>query len=745
MDYKNELNKNQYEAVSSNEQYLRIIAGAGSGKTRVLTYRIAYLIDVFKVRPYEIVAITFTNKVAKEMRERTASLLPDFNLAGLSISTFHSFCARFLRVEAENLGIPRNYTIYDDDDTSRLIKMIGVDKGYKKTDEIVTQAMNYIGSKKMQGLLPSEVKLKLNGNPREKTLLEFFKEYEYRKNEAGALDFDDLLIYTIKILREFPEVRARYTGKIKHILVDEFQDTNDVQFELLKLLTDKETCVYVVGDPDQTIYTWRGANQKIILEIDKFFSPMKTIILNENYRSTTKILDASNKLIAFNKERVKKDLFTNNKDGEDITLKSLDSSIAEANFIANTILELKEKNKDFKYKDVAVLYRSSYLSLKIENAFTTRGIPYQVYGGLKFYSRKEIKDALAYFHILFNDKDDVSFLRIINFPRRGFGDKSIDKLRSEASSLNKGMLEYLRMIKHLRTELKPSLINAMEDLIEKLDETKKKLNLNLEAYSEVLDQFLKNIGFYKAIQDTEEDDDKLENVHALIDDIRNYLKEHPESNFEEYLQNITLMTSQDEIKGDDNVSLMTVHTAKGLEFNYVFVIGLNDGVFPNQRAINERDKDGLEEERRLAYVAFTRAKKKLYVTLNRDYSYVNSSTNVPSRFIKEAGLQIPSFSYMGVNLDSSQNNSSNNLYFYDSKKNNEGTGIFKKATRPMKGFTELNLGNGLNWKVGDTCKHSIFGVGKVTKVDGDIINVVFDDFGLKVLLGTHKALSKIED
>ena len=745
MDYKNELNKNQYEAVSSNEQYLRIIAGAGSGKTRVLTYRIAYLIDVFKVRPYEIVAITFTNKVAKEMRERTASLLPDFNLAGLSISTFHSFCARFLRVEAENLGIPRNYTIYDDDDTSRLIKMIGVDKGYKKTDEIVTLAINYIGSKKMQGLLPSEVKLKLNGNPREKTLLEFFKGYEYRKNEAGALDFDDLLIYTIKILREFPEVRARYTGKIKHILVDEFQDTNDVQFELLKLLTDKETCVYVVGDPDQTIYTWRGANQKIILEIDKFFSPMKTIILNENYRSTTKILDASNKLIAFNKERVKKDLFTNNKDGEDITLKSLDSSIAEANFIANTILELKEKNKDFKYKDVAVLYRSSYLSLKIENAFTTRGIPYQVYGGLKFYSRKEIKDALAYFHILFNDKDDVSFLRIINFPRRGFGDKSIDKLRSEASSLNKGMLEYLRMIKHLRTELKPSLINAMEDLIEKLDETKKKLNLNLEAYSEVLDQFLKNIGFYKAIQDTEEDDDKLENVHALIDDIRNYLKEHPESNFEEYLQNITLMTSQDEIKGDDNVSLMTVHTAKGLEFNYVFVIGLNDGVFPNQRAINERDKDGLEEERRLAYVAFTRAKKKLYVTLNRDYSYVNSSTNVPSRFIKEAGLQIPSFSYMGVNLDSSQNNSSNNLYFYDSKKNNEGTGIFKKATRPMKGFTELNLGNGLNWKVGDTCKHSIFGVGKVTKVDGDIINVVFDDFGLKVLLGTHKALSKIED
>ena len=745
MDYQNELNKNQFEAVSSADQYLRIIAGAGSGKTRVLTYRIAYLIDVFKVRPYEIVAITFTNKVAREMQERTSALLPDFNLAGLTISTFHSFCARFLRVEAEHLGIPRNYTIYDDDDTLRLIKMIGVDKGYKKTDEIIAQAVNYIGGKKMRGLLPSEVKLNNYGNPREKILLEFFKEYEYRKNEAGALDFDDLLIYTIKILREFPEVRARYNQKIKHILVDEFQDTNDVQFELLKLLTNRETCVYVVGDPDQTIYTWRGANQKIILEIDKVFSPMKTIILNENYRSTTKILEASNKLIAFNKERVKKDLFTNNATGDDITLKALDSSIAEANFVANTILELKEKDSNFKFKDVAILYRSSYLSLKIENAFTTRGIPYRVYGGLKFYARKEIKDALAYFHIIFNDKDDISFLRIINFPRRGFGDKSVDKLRAEASALNLGLLEYFRVIDRYHSEIKPSLVKSVQELIAKMDSTKSKLNLNLEAYSEVLDQFLKNIGFYKALEDSEEDDDKLENVHALIDDIRNYLREHPESNFEEYLQNIALMTSQDEIKGDDNVSLMTVHTAKGLEFNYVFVIGLNDGVFPNQRAINERDKEGLEEERRLAYVAFTRAKKKLYVTLNRDYSYVSSSTNTPSRFIKEAGLKIPSFSYMGVDVGSVSDNRSGNLYFIDPKKTTEGNGIFTKATKPVSGFTEINIGNGINWKVGDKVNHKVFGNGYVSKVENDIIDVVFDDFGLKRLLGSHKALSKIED
>lgn len=742
MNYQKELNQNQYEAVSSAEQYLRIIAGAGSGKTRVLTYRIAYLIDVFKVRPYEILAITFTNKVAKEMQERTASLLPDFNLSGLTISTFHSFCARFLRIEAEYLGIPRNYTIYDDDDSLRLIKMIGVDKGYKKTDDINTQAYKYISFKKMQGLLPSQVKLTTHSNPREKIFLDYFKEYERRKSESGALDFDDLLIYTIKILRDYPEVRAKYTQRIRHILVDEFQDTNDVQFELLKLLTDHTTCIYVVGDPDQTIYTWRGANQGIILNIDRVFSPMKTIILNENYRSTTKILEASNKLISFNKERVKKDLFTNNSGGDDITLKSLDSSIAEANFVANTILELKNSDKNFAYKNVAILYRSSYLSLKIENAFTTRGIPYRVYGGLKFYARKEIKDALAYFHLLFNDKDDVSFLRICNFPRRGFGDKSIEKLTQEASSNGLALFEYVRKIKLYNSSIKSSILKEMEELVEKMDSTRQKLNLNLEAYSEVLDQFLKNINFYKALEDSEEDDDKLENVHALIDDIRNYLKEHPDSNFEEYLQNITLMTSQDEIKGDDNVSLMTVHTAKGLEFDYVFVIGLNDGVFPNQRAIQERDKEGLEEERRLAYVAFTRAKKRLYVTSNRDYSYASQSTNVPSRFIKEAGLKMPSFTYMGMEFSGGN---SGNLYYYNSKKNVEGNGLFVKSTKPARDFTEINIGNGIKWNVNDRCNHNIFGKGTVTRVDGDIIDVTFDDFGNKKLLGSHKALSKIED
>ncbi len=740
MNYEKELNDKQFQAVSSERQYLRIIAGAGSGKTRVLTYRIAYLIEKFDVRPYQILAITFTNKVAKEMQERTSALLPGYNLSGLQISTFHSFCAKFLRCEIDHLGISSNYTIYDDEDSLRLIKMIGVDKGFKKTDDTIKQAFNFISKKKMLGEMPSDVKL--GPNPKEKLFLEFFKEYEKRKAEAVALDFDDLLIYTIKILKSFPEVKEKYSNRFKHILVDEFQDTNDVQFELLHLLTNSETSIYVVGDPDQTIYTWRGANQAIILDINKVFRPMETIILNENYRSTTKILDASNKLIANNSERVKKDLFTNNDGGADIVLKSLDSSISEANFIANTIFEIKRKDGESIYTNIAILYRSSYLSLKIENALTTRGIPYRVYGGLKFYSRKEIKDALAYFRLLVNDKDDVSFERIINIPRRGFGEKSIDLLKEEARSVGLPLLQYFKKIDSFTTHLKPSLVKSVKELIEKMESTTRKLNENLEAYSEVLDQFLKDINFYKNFEDAEDGEDRIENIRALIDDVRNYLKNNPESNFEEYLQNITLMTSQDEITGDNAVSLMTVHTAKGLEFDYVFVMGFSDGVFPNQRAISERTNAGLEEERRLAYVAFTRAKKQLYITFNRDYSYTLQAANTPSRFIKEAGLNYSQFTFGGMTFGNNET-SRPNVYYYDVNKNTKGEGIFKTATKKLGGFTEINVGNDITWSVGDFCMHTVFGRGKITKVEGDIVEVVFDDFGKKSLLANHKSLSKI--
>lgn len=735
MNYENELNKNQYEAVTSNAKYLRIIAGAGSGKTRVLTYRIAYLIEQFRINPYQILAITFTNKVAKEMKERTIKLLPNFNLAGLTISTFHSFCARFLRKEIDVLGITNNFLILDDEDQTRLLKNIATDFGYKKSDDIVDEASGFIAHNKTEGKLPSDIvpnKLK----PNEKKLYNFFIEYEKRKNEMKSLDFDDLLIYTIKILEHYPDVKERYNNHYRHILIDEFQDTNDTQYRLVHLLMGRETSLYVVGDPDQTIYTWRGANQSIIMnELKEDFYPLTTVILNENYRSTSEILDAANKLISHNKEREPKDLFTNNGNGKRISINSFDTSLNEGNFVARKIEELKRNNKDFSYNDVAILYRSSYLSLKIENALIAHKIPYRVYGGTKFYSRKEIKDCLAYFRLLINEDDDISFERIVNVPRRAIGETSVAYLKDEARRNNLSMIKYLKEITHFDTSLKSKVITSLTELINKLDETRNKLTENLEAYSEVLNKFIIDIGYNDYLEEKDETKDKVENVKALIDDIRSYLKTNPESSFDEYLQNITLITSQDEIENVDNVSLMTVHTAKGLEFNYVFIIGFNQGIFPNRRSAEE-SPIGLEEERRLAYVAFTRARKELFLTLNREFSYSLSTNNIPSMFIQEAGIKLDNFRFVP------QHESNDRIYRYnmDNPYENNSKPKYIQST-----VIDLKKGNGITWNVGDTCYHKVFKEGKVLSVNGDIIEVDFIDFGKKTLLGSHPMLSKKEN
>ncbi|HBP44093.1 MAG TPA: ATP-dependent DNA helicase PcrA [Clostridiales bacterium] len=736
MNYKSELNQNQYEAVTSNAKYLRIIAGAGSGKTRVLTYRIAYLIEAFQIDPYQILAITFTNKVAKEMKERTIKLLPDYNLDGLMISTFHSFCARFLRREIEVLGITNRFLILDDEDQTRLIKNIAADFGFRKSDDIVDEARKFISKNKTEGKLPSDIvvdKLKTN----EKKFYNFFVEYEKRKNEMKSLDFDDLLIYTIIILENYPLVKARYNNRYTHILVDEFQDTNNTQYRLLKLLMGDNTSLYVVGDPDQTIYTWRGANQSIIMQgLKDDFYPLKTIVLNENYRSTSEILNAANKLIAYNKEREPKDLFTNNGNGKRISINSFDNSLLEGKFVANKILELKREHQNFTFNQVAILYRSSYLSLKIENALIANQIPYKVYGGTKFYARKEIKDCLAYFRLLINEDDDISFERIINVPRRGIGDTSVLNLKEEARNGHLSMIKYIKDIIHFDTSLKAKVINEITSLIHKLDDTRNKLTNNLESYSEVLNEFIVDIGYHDYLEEKDETKDKVENVKALIDDIRSYLKEHPESSFDEYLQNITLITSQDEIENQDNVSLMTVHTAKGLEFDYVFIIGLNQGVFPNRRASEESSR-GLEEERRLAYVAFTRAKKELYLTLNREYSYSLGMNNIPSMFIKEAGIKFDNFRFIPPT-------SSNGPSIYQFNMNNP----YEKVDKPKynnSNIISVTKSNGIKWEVGDTCFHKVFKEGKVLKVEGDIIEVDFKDFGKKTLLGNHPMLSKKEN
>lgn len=741
MNFERELNDKQYEAVTAKDQYLRIIAGAGSGKTRVLTYRIAYLVGVLGVFPQEIMAITFTNKVANEMKERVMKLLPDVSLSSLQISTFHSFCAKVLRREISVLGFPSNFVIFDDDDQEKLVKTIAVDFGYKKGDSEVKDALNYIGYQKMLGKLPQDInENELKHSDRVK--FDFFVEYEKRKNESFCLDFDDLLIYTIKIFENYDDVLRKYQNRFKHILVDEFQDTNDTQFKLLRLLTTSYNSLYVVGDPDQTIYTWRGANHRIILDIDKLYSPLRTIILNQNYRSTKPILDVANCLINNNKERMKKDLFTEIESREKVDLFSFVDGGHEAEFVAKTIMDIKNHNVDCRFNDFAILYRSSSSSLKFENALVSRRIPYRIYGGVKFYGRKEVKDALAYFRLFINPRDNVSFERIYNVPRRGFGESSFEIFKKEAKELNLPYMEYLYKLKDLDSELKPVLKAKLIELAEEMTKVTNKLSENLEAYSEVLEAFLRKIGYLQYLVDEDEDkeDESVKNVRELIDDVRNYLKTHEDSNFEEYLQNITLLTSQDEIDGSDRVNLMTVHTAKGLEFKYVFVVNFSDGSFPNSRAIMDGREKSLEEERRLAYVAFTRAKNKLYITYNSGFNYTSNGNNTPSRFIKEANLHYTpteNNNFVGI-----ERRGSMNIYQYNFDKNNKGTGYTPRTPAPRTNVFEVSGGNGIKWSVGDTAIHKIFGEGKVISVNGDIIEVDFTSCGRKKLLGSHKTLSK---
>ena len=414
MNFEKELNERQLEAVTSSSQYLRIVAGAGSGKTRVLTYRIAFLLSELGVAPWSILAITFTNKVAQEMRARVIKMINNDD-RDLTIKTFHSFAAMFLRREISVLGFPQSFTILDEEDQTKLIKDIAAEMGFKRGDKIVGKTLSYIGSCKLQEKYPEEIKIIKPKFEDERTCLEIYTRYEEEKNKNLSLDFDDLLLKANFILENYPDIRTKWQRKFSHILIDEFQDTNNVEYKMVRMLMKPTTCLYVVGDPDQTIYTWRGANQEIILHLEDHFPLMETIILDRNYRSTQNILDSANKLIAHNKLRVPKNLYTTANPGDKVVVHGSPFAKSEADYVAKEVKRLMQLDH-YSYSDIVILYRSNYVTMEFEAAFTKYQIPYQIYGGLKFYQRKEIKDVLAYFHLIVNQKDDISFERIINVP-----------------------------------------------------------------------------------------------------------------------------------------------------------------------------------------------------------------------------------------------------------------------------------------------------------------------------------------
>ena len=736
MNYQNDLNENQYNAVTTEAQHVRVIAGAGSGKTRVLTYRISYLISELGVEPWKILAITFTNKVANEMKARVIKMIPEAE-HDLTIKTFHSFAALFLRHEISILGFPSSFIILDEEDQTKLIKDIAAEMGFKRGDKIVGVTLNYIGKQKLLEKYPDDINIVKPAFEDEKTCLEIYQRYEEEKYKNFALDFDDLLLLTNRILEDYPDIRTKWQNRIDHILIDEFQDTNDVEYKMVKFLKKPEASLYVVGDPDQTIYTWRGANQNIILDLNKRYYDMITIVLDRNYRSTQAILNAANKLIAHNKLRVTKNLYTEQNMGEKVNVHSSPSSRLEADYVAREISKLKQFG-GYEYKDIALLYRSNYITMDFEAALTRYQIPYKIYGGMKFYQRREIKDVLSYFHLIVNTKDDISFSRIMNVPKRGIGETSEQLIKEEAHSANKSLYEYVRDVDPKESEVSTRVLNSLKTMITNIEIARNDIAKNEEVFSKILEDMIWSLGYQEYLLKEDDGDERVENVRALFEDIRHFLKSNPESTFDEYLQNVALISAQDEVVDGDFVTLMTVHTAKGLEYPVVFVVRFNQGVFPNQRTMFEGGYLALEEERRLAYVAMTRAKQKLYLTLSNDYSYVIQSNLGPSQFLKESGNEV---------LVTRENN------IFRSNKKIERPKVFSfddgdhldfedESPKYKQDFDDIT--NDVDsWHVGDIVIHKKLGRGVVVALEGDdIIKVNFDEHGEKSILGTHPSVSK---
>lgn len=711
MDLKKVLNKEQYEAATYLDSHLRIIAGAGSGKTRVITYRIAYLIENIGISPRNILAITFTNKAANEMKERVKKILGE-EANGATICTIHSLCVRVLRRHAPLIGYTHNFIIMDEEDQKALIKRLFKEHDVDGKAITVKSMIHSISAFKISFVTPEKA-AKLASLPGEKKKAEVYAAYEKYKSEHNMMDFDDLLLNTLKLFEEHPDVADTWSRRYQYVHVDEFQDVGEIEYDLISHF-GKGSIVCVVGDPDQTIYSFRGSDVNFIMNFDQDYKNVKTIFLNQNYRSTKTILDVANNLIRNNQNRLDKDLFTNADQGKNVIHYSGSSEDEEAQYIVSTITDKVDQGQAV-YKDFAILYRANYLSRPIEQVMIRNGIPYKIFGGLKFFSRREVKDALSYIRLLC-DNDDLSFERIVNVPARGVGAKTLGNI--QAAALSHGLNEYeavcfygndIRLSNKARKELK-KMIQDIE-----------RARLSTDPKEEVFEQLMKDVGYISMLKKNEEES-RLENIQELKNSIATYMKENPDTaDFESYLQDIALYTTQDEATDEDYVSLMSIHMAKGLEFPYVFVSGLSENVFPSMRAIEEGGDEGLEEERRLAYVAFTRAEKELYLTDSQGYSYVSRSPKITSRFIGEMGK---------------------------AHVENIGRPSPYKTERYVKSQPsreELIGDNGeTKWRNGDLVMHDVFGKGVVVGVHGKMIDVAFAvPYGLKTLLGSHQAIKRL--
>ncbi|MCI7446242.1 MAG: UvrD-helicase domain-containing protein [Solobacterium sp.] len=704
------LNDKQKEAVIDDSKHLRIIAGAGSGKTRVLTMRIAYLIEQKHINPKNVLAITFTNKAANEMKNRISEMLGEAG-DGAFISTIHSLCVRILKEEIGVFGYPKNFTIVDGDDQKTILKEAYKEFNIDKKDLSYGSALDYIANCKYEELSYEKAMDQAYGEKKLVDKANVYKYYDERLKSLYALDFDDLILFTVRLFKLHKDILKKWSSKFIYIHVDEFQDIDKTQYELIKLLSSTHDNVYVVGDPDQTIYTWRGADVNIIVNFDKDFKNTKTIILNQNYRSTNNILEGANSLIKYNKSRVPKDLFSENGDGDKIVHKTLPDETSEAYYIVSCIQSLLKQG--YEYNDIAILYRSNYLSREVEKVFIENRIPYVIYGGIRFYERMEVKDILSYLRLIVTG-DDLAFQRVINQPKRGIGQKSIDTIFSLAKENNISMYEVVKQGLFAKNQ---SVLESFVDMVERW-----KSSLDGKPLEEVLTDVFEQSG-YRSMLEKENETERIENVKSLIDDIKDYQETYPGSTLADYLSMISLYTDKANTDGSASVSLMTIHASKGLEFKVVFVVGLSEGIFPSERTMLEQK--GVEEERRLAYVAYTRAKEKLTLTDTSSFSYVVNSAKTTSRFVNEVDEKY--IEHLDKPVVKQQS-------VFDVPFTTKISSIEPKKEAPRRPS---------RYRKSDVVIHKIFGEGVVVKCDGDFVTVAFSyPHGTKTIKADHPSIRK---
>lgn len=693
------LNDRQKEAVLYNNGPLLIIAGAGAGKTKTLTTKIAYLIEENYARPYNVLAITFTNKAAKEMKDRLYLLIGDM-AKHIQVSTFHSFGLKLLRENFSALGYEKNFVIMDSDDSLTVVKKILKDMNCDPKSYNPRAIRNKISSCKNEMMTPQAYD-RYAISEYEKVIQKVYEKYEDKLRKNNSVDFDDLLLLPIKLFKEHPDILERYQNLYQYILIDEYQDTNEAQYILTKMISDKNRKITCVGDDSQSIYSFRGANYKNILNFENDYKDAKTILLEENYRSTSNILDAANQVIKNNKQRKDKNLWTARGVGEKIKYYRAYNERDEAQYVIRKTKEMV--NRGVEYKDIAVLYRTNAQSRVIEEEMLKENIPYRVIGSFYFYSRKEIKDLIAYLRLIHNSKDNVSLLRVINTPKRGIGLKTIENLTEKADIAGTSIYEAITTGKELE----------FKNIIEKLRSISEELTL-----TELIDKVLDASGMRQELESegSLEAEVRLENLEEFKSITKSFEEREGLISLEDFLLEISLISDVEEYKDDpDRISLMTVHSVKGLEFAHVFVVGMEEGIFPHMNSLMENSE--LEEERRLCYVAITRAKDDLHlINARRRTLFGNEQINPVSRFIGE------------ISPDLLETNVQDEL-----PKKEEKINVGEM-------FREENV----DYHVGDLVYHESFGTGKVVEVTNTLVSVAFKHpHGIKKLMKNHKKLSKI--